>query len=64
MAIKGDLAHWEAEDFGIELIDLTVGDLFDQRADELADKEAIVYNYPAIPWHCQSTGQGADSARH
>jgi fatty-acyl-CoA synthase len=46
MAIKGDLAHWEAEDVGTELIDLTLGDLFDQRADELPDKEALVYNYP------------------
>lgn len=48
MAIKGDLAHWEAEDFGVDLIDLTLGDLLDQRADELPDKEALVYNYPEI----------------
>ncbi len=46
MAIKEDLAHWHAEEFGIGLIDLTVGDLLDQRADELPDKEALVYNYP------------------
>lgn len=46
MAIKSDLAHWEAEDFGIELIDLTVGNLLDQRAGEIPDKEALVYNYP------------------
>src|SRR5262249_17059458 len=48
MAIKGDLAHWEAEDFGVDLIDLTLGDLMDQRGDELPDKEALVYNYPEI----------------
>ncbi|MGE0128897.1 MAG: AMP-binding protein [Blastocatellales bacterium] len=46
MAIKGELAHWEAEDFGAELIDLTIGDLLDRRADGLPDKEALVYNYP------------------
>src|SRR5262249_46041766 len=48
MAIKGDLAHWEAEDFGVDLIDLTLGDLLDQRADEAPDKEALVYDYPEI----------------
>jgi fatty-acyl-CoA synthase len=48
MAIKGDLAHWEAEDFGVDLIDLTLGDLLDRRADEIPDKEAIVYDYPEI----------------
>jgi fatty-acyl-CoA synthase len=48
MAIKDDLSHWEAEDFGVDLIDLTLGDLLDQRADELPDKEALVYNYPEI----------------
>jgi len=46
MAIKDDLAHWEAEEFGIGLIDWTVGDLLDQRAAEFPDKEALVYNYP------------------
>lgn len=48
MAIKDDLAYWEAEDFGVDLIDLTLGDLLDQRADELPDKEALVYDYPEI----------------
>jgi fatty-acyl-CoA synthase len=46
MGIKGDFAHWEAEDFGIELIDLTLGDLLDQKAAEMPEKEALVYNYP------------------
>src|SRR5687767_9876039 len=48
MAIKGDLAHWEAEEFGADLIDLTLGELLDQRADELPDKEALVYGYSEI----------------
>jgi fatty-acyl-CoA synthase len=48
MAIKGELAHWEAEDFGVDLIELTIGDLMDQRADEMPDKEALVFNYTEI----------------
>jgi fatty-acyl-CoA synthase len=48
MAIKDNLAHWEAEDFGTDLIDLTLGDLLDQRAAEFPDKEALVFNYPEI----------------
>jgi fatty-acyl-CoA synthase len=30
------------------LIDITIGDLFDQRCQAYADKEALVYNYPEI----------------
>ncbi|HKX30849.1 MAG TPA: AMP-binding protein [Blastocatellia bacterium] len=48
MGIKGDLADWEAEDFGIELIDLTIGDLLDRKAAEMPEKEALVYNYPEL----------------
>src|SRR5262245_17408986 len=48
MAVKGDLAHWEAEDFGVDLIDLTLGDLLDQRAGEAPDKESLIYDYPEI----------------
>jgi fatty-acyl-CoA synthase len=48
MGLKGALAFWEAEDFGVDLIDLTVGGLFDQRCDETPDAEAIVYNYPEL----------------
>ncbi len=48
MAIKDNLAHWEAEAFGIDLIELTLGGLLDQRAAELPDKEALVYHYPEI----------------
>ena len=48
MGIKGDLAHWEAEDFGVQLIGLTIGDLLDRRAAEIPEKEALVYNYPEL----------------
>lgn len=48
MAISNNLAHWEAEAFGTELIELTLGDLLDQRAAEVPDKEALVYSYPEI----------------
>jgi fatty-acyl-CoA synthase len=46
MTING-LSHWQAESEGIELLDTTIGDLLDQRADELPTQEAIVYTcYP------------------
>ena len=48
MGIKGDRAIWEAESRGIELIDLTIGELFDRQCEANADKEALVYNYPEI----------------
>ncbi|MBS1786737.1 MAG: AMP-binding protein [Acidobacteria bacterium] len=48
MAIKDNLAHWKAESFGTELIELTLGELLDRRADEVPDKEALVYHYPEI----------------
>lgn len=48
MAINNNLAHWEAEAFGTDLIDLTLGDLLDQRAAVSSDKEALVYCYPEL----------------
>ena len=48
MGIKGDRAIWEAESRGIELLDLTIGELFDRQCRANADKEALVYNYPEI----------------
>lgn len=48
MAITNNFAHWEAEAFGTELIEMTLGDLLDRRAAELPDKEALVYHYPEI----------------
>ena len=48
MAIEDNRAYWKAESRGIELINITIGDLFDQRCQTYADKEALVYNYPEI----------------
>jgi len=48
MGIKGSLAIWEAESRDIELINLTIGELFDRQCEAFADKEAIVYNYPEV----------------
>src|SRR6185436_10416286 len=48
MSIKDNLAYWEAESFGVELTDLTLGELFDQRVAEAPNKEALVYSYPEI----------------
>jgi fatty-acyl-CoA synthase len=54
------LSHWQAETEGTRLLEITIGDLFDRRADELATQEAIVYScYPesgdalAIRWTYQ-----------
>src|SRR6266852_3990221 len=41
------LSHWQAESEGIDLLNTTIGDLLDRRADELPTQEAIVYScYP------------------
>jgi fatty-acyl-CoA synthase len=41
------LSYWQAEGEGIGLLDTTIGDLLDQRADELPAQEAVVYScYP------------------
>ncbi len=41
------LSHWQAETEGIDLLDTTIGDLLDRRADELPAQEAVVYScYP------------------
>src|SRR5882724_6715393 len=48
MGLKGDRAIWDAESRGIELLDLTIGELFDRQCQANADKEALVYNYPEI----------------
>ncbi len=48
MGIKGDRAIWDAESRGIELIDITIGELFDRQCQANADKEALVYSYPEI----------------
>ena len=48
MGIASDRAIWEAESRGIELISLTIGELFDRQCQSIPDKEALVYNYPEI----------------
>jgi len=48
MGIKGSLSIWEAESRDIDLIRLTIGELFDRQCEAFAGKEAIVYNYPEI----------------
>src|SRR3989441_9956464 len=48
MGVQGNRAIWEAESRGIELINLTIGELFDRQCEANADKEALVYNYPEI----------------
>ena len=41
------LSYWQAESGGIELLNTTLGDLLDSRADEIPNVEAIVYScYP------------------
>jgi len=41
---KDGLSYWQAETEGIDLLNKTIGDLLDRRADELATQEAIVYS--------------------
>ena len=48
MGMSNDgLSYWQAESGGETLLETTVGDLLDRRADELPTQEAIVYScYP------------------
>src|SRR5436305_408534 len=48
MSMTNDnLSYWQAETEGIELLEMTIGDLLDRRADELPLQEAVVYScYP------------------
>jgi len=41
------LSYWQAETEGLELLETTLGDLLDSRADEIPAQEAVVYScYP------------------
>ena len=41
------LSYWKAESEGIDLLDMTIGDCLDRRAQELPGQEALVYScYP------------------
>src|SRR5215472_12692046 len=48
MGITTDgVSYWQAESEGIDLLDTTIGDLLDRRANELPTQEALVYSsYP------------------
>lgn len=48
MGVAKDKAVWTAEADGVELLDLTIGDMFDQGARAVPDREAVVYNYPEL----------------
>jgi fatty-acyl-CoA synthase len=49
-------SYWQAETGGIELFEMTIGDLLDRRADELPLQEAIVYS-------CQPEFEGSHELR-
>jgi fatty-acyl-CoA synthase len=41
------LSYWQAESEGVDLLETTIGDLLDRRAEELSTQEAVVYScYP------------------
>lgn len=48
MGIHNDRAIWEAQSEGFALLNTTIGDLLDQQADAMPDKEALVYHYPEL----------------
>jgi fatty-acyl-CoA synthase len=44
---KDGLSYWQADTGGIDLLDTTLGDLLDSRANEIPSREAVVYScYP------------------
>src|SRR5436190_11350025 len=44
---KDGLSYWQADTQEIDLLDTTLGDLLDSRADEIPSREAVVYScYP------------------
>jgi fatty-acyl-CoA synthase len=46
VGLHSDRAIWTGESEGIDLVNLTIGDLVDQQAETFPDREALVYNYP------------------
>jgi len=61
------LSYWQAESEGIELLETTIGDLLDRRAEELPTQEAVIYScYPEfgdalnIRWTYQEYRQRAN----
>ena len=60
-------SYWQAETEDLSLLEMTIGDLLDRRADELAQQEAIVYSsspefdgVQAIRWTYQEYRKRAD----
>ncbi|HEX7735575.1 MAG TPA: AMP-binding protein, partial [Ktedonobacteraceae bacterium] len=46
---KDGLSSWQAEADGIDLLEMTPGQLLDQRAEEIPEREALVYScYPEV----------------
>ncbi len=65
MGIQGSLAVWEAETEGLELLDITIGDMLDKQAERYAEREAIVYHYPELGLELRWTyRQYRDEADH
>jgi len=65
---KDGLSYWQTETEGIDLLDTTIGDYLDRRAQELPTQEAIVYScYPEfgaalnIRWTYQEYRQRANA---
>lgn len=48
MGVAKDRAVWTAETDNVELLDLTIGDMFDQGAEAVPEREAVVYKYPEL----------------
>ncbi len=47
MGLQPDRAIWDAETDGVDLLEITVGDLLDRQAETLGDaSDALVYHYP------------------
>src|SRR5205814_6456755 len=65
---KDGLSYWQADTGGIDLLDTTLGDLLDNRADEIPSREAVVYScYPEfggaldIRWNYAEYKAGVDA---
>ena len=48
MGMSNDgLSYWQSESDGLPLLEISIGDLLDRRAEEIPTQEAIVYScYP------------------
>ena len=46
MGITNKQSIWETETEGLELLNMTIGDMLDQQALQYSDREAFVYSYP------------------